>query len=360
MAPPELRIGLIGCGTVGGAFAAALAERRAWIERAHGIRLTLAAVAVAHPDRPRDHVDGARLGDDAPAIADDPSIDVVIEASGAHCAGEWIATALARGAAAVTANKQALARDPALLRALAAREPRLWCEGAVAAAIPIIRALRESLAGDEVRGIRGVLNGTTTFVRSELERGRDFDDAVREAQRAGYAESDPTADLSGADAAAKLAILCSIAWREPVTVDQVCARGIDASVVRRSREAATRGARVRLVATASRENGLDARVAPELLEPHDPLATASGPYNVVVLDTALAGTLTWHGAGAGGRSTVSAVLADVIAAAQTLVRSGARVARPAAHHLPHRARAAVTAAADSHPSFTLALARSLA
>jgi homoserine dehydrogenase len=144
-----------------------------------------------------------------------------------------------------------------------------------------------------------------------------------------------------------------------VTVDQVCARGIDASVVHEARAAATRGARVRLVATASREDGLVARVAPELLEPHDPLATAAGPYNVVVLDTALAGTLTWHGAGAGGRSTASAVLADVIAAAHALARPGARVARPAAHHLPHRPRAAVTAAADAHHSFTLALARSL-
>lgn len=351
MAPPELRIGLIGCGTVGGAYCAALSERRAWIERAHGIRLALARVAVAHPERARDHLDGARIDDDAASLAEDASIDILVEASGAPLAGAWIATALARGAVVVTANKQALARDTALLRALAAPEPRLWCEGAVAAAIPIIRALRESLAGDEVRAVRGVLNGTTTFVLSRLERGGSFHDAVREAQRAGYAEADPTSDLSGADAAAKLAILCSIAWREPVTVDQVRVRGIGEHIVDEVRGGASYGARVRLVATAARNGGVHASVAPELLEPGDPLGAVDGVHNVVVLDTALAGTLTWHGAGAGGRSTASAVLADTIAAARSLGHAPAFHVRPA----PHRSRAA-----DATARSSFALARSLA
>jgi homoserine dehydrogenase len=188
----------------------------------------------------------------------------------------------------------------------------------VAAAIPIVRALRESLAGEEIHGLRAVLNGTTTFVLGRLEQQRPFAEAVSDAQREGYAERDPSDDLSGADAAAKLAILCSIAWREPVTVDRVRVNGIDSTVADTVASAREHGGRVRLVATAARNGQVHASVEPLVLDGSDPLAAGQGVHNVVEVRTALAGTLTWHGAGAGGRSTASALLADTIAATRTL------------------------------------------
>ena len=326
MSPVELRIGLIGCGTVGSAFAASFAERRASLEQITGRRLRIARVAVLRPHLRDPRLAPGRLTDDAAAIAADPCIDLVIEASGAPNAARWIRTALDRGAAVVTANKQALARDATLLATLAARSSLLHCEGAVAAAVPIVRALRESLAGEEIHALRGVLNGTTTFVLGRLEQQRPFADAVTDAQRAGFAERDPSDDLSGADAAAKLAILCSIAWREPVTLDRVSVRGIDATVVETIDAAREYGGRVRLVASAERNGQLHASVEPLVLDRADPLAAGSGAHNVVEVRTALAGTLTWHGAGAGGRSTASALLADTIAATRSLTPS--RQTRP--------------------------------
>jgi homoserine dehydrogenase len=322
MAPVEVRLGLIGCGTVGSAFTTSFAERRDALESITGVRLRLARIAVARPELRDPRTAAAPITGDAAALAADPSIDIVIEASGAPNAGDWIHAALDRGAAVVTANKQALARDAGLLTILARRGSRLHCEGAVAAAVPIVRALRESLAGEEIHGLRGVLNGTTTYVLGRLEQQQTFDHAVADAQREGFAERDPTDDLSGADAAAKLAILCSIAWREPVTLDQVRVRGIDASVSDTVDAAREYGGRVRLVASARRNGRVHASVEPLVLEDGDSLATGTGVHNVVEVRTALAGTLTWHGAGAGGRSTASALLADTIAAARALSARG--------------------------------------
>ena len=318
MSPVELRVGLIGCGTVGSAFASSFVERRSFLEQMTGSRLCIARIAVLRPHLRNPRLAPAPLTDDAAGIAADPAIDIVVEASGAPNAAQWIRTALERGATVVTANKQALARDPVLLSALAARHSRLHCEGAVAAAVPIVRALRESLAGEEIHALRGVLNGTTTYVLGRLEAQRRFSDAVADAQREGYAERDPSDDLSGADAAAKLAILCSIAWREPITLDQVRARGIDVGVVDTIDAAREYGGRVRLVARAERNGCVHASVEPVVLDASDPLATGTGVHNVVEVRTALAGTLTWHGAGAGGRSTASALLADTLAATRAL------------------------------------------
>jgi len=319
VSPVVLRLGLIGCGTVGSAFAASFAERRSTLEQITGARLRIARVAVLRPHLRDPRLAPAPLAGDAAGVAIDPSIDLVVDASGASEAAPWIRAALDRGATVVTANKQALARDAGLLASLAVPDPRLYCEGAVAAAVPIVRALRESLAGEEIHAVRGVLNGTTTYVLGRLEQERPFADAVHDAQREGFAERDPTDDLSGADAAAKLAILCSIAWREPVTVDRVRVRGIDASVVETVDAAREYGRRVRLVATAERNGRLHASVEPLVLDATDPLAAGTGVHNVVEVRTALAGTLTWHGAGAGGRSTASALLADTIAATRRLV-----------------------------------------
>ncbi len=321
MAPVELRLGLIGCGTVGSAFATSFVERHAFLEQVTSARLRLVAVAVARPHLRDPRLAPGPFTDDAAALAADPTIDILVEASGAPDAADWIRHALDRGATVVTANKQALARDARLLSALASRDSRLHCEGAVAAAVPIVRALRESLAGEEIHALRGVLNGTTTFVLGRLEQQRPFTDAVRDAQREGIAEQNPASDLNGSDAAAKLAILCSIAWREPLTLSQVRVRGIDSSVVETVDAAREYGGRVRLVATAERNGGVHASVEPKVLDGDDPLATGTGVHNVVQVRTALAGTLTWHGAGAGGRSTASALLADTIAAARAIVHT---------------------------------------
>lgn len=319
MATSVLRLGLIGCGTVGGAFAAALTERRRDLERQLGVRLELTQVAVKHPERPRPTIGEARLHGDAAAIAADESLPVVIEASGAPEAGEWIQRALTRGAAVVTAHKQALANDPRLLQALARRHPRLFCEGAVAAAVPIVRALGASLDSDEVRSLRGVLNGTTTYVLSRLECGDDFDAAVSAAQEAGYAEQDPSDDLSGRDAAAKLAILATVAWREPVPAERVVTRGINAGIVEEVQARPPGTGRIRLVAQAYRNGLARISVGPSLLPPGDPLGDAAGVENVIEVEASVAGRLIWRGAGAGGRATASALLADTLAAAKAVV-----------------------------------------
>jgi len=323
MATPVIRIGLIGCGTVGGAFASLLAERRDDLERELGARLVLRQVAVKHPDRARPSAAGARVHGDAGHLAADPSIDLVVEASGAEQAADWIVTALDRGASVVTAHKQALATDPRLLKALAERHPRLYCEPAVAAAVPIVRALTDSLRSDQVQELRAVLNGTTTFVLSRVEEGGTLAAAVAEAQAAGYAEADPTDDLSGRDAAAKIAILATLAWREPVAVGQVETRGVDLATVAQARAGQTQGTggRLRLVARGFRNGKVRLSVGPEYLPAGDPLHAATGVENVIQVDTLAAGQLVWRGAGAGGRATASAALSDSMIAARAVAAS---------------------------------------
>ncbi len=328
MPAPVIRLGLIGHGTVGSAFATALRQRADAIERSLGVRLHLARVAVRQPAKHRTRLHGVVVTDDALQIADEPSLDIIVEASGALGASHWLQRGLDRGATVVTANKFAVAADPALLTALAEGDPRLQIEAAVAAAVPIVRALRESLAGEEILSIRGVLNGTTTCVLSHVERGATFADGLALAQQHGYAEENADLDLSGADAAAKLALLCTLAWRRPVSLRDVRSGGITSAIESHVREAARIGQRVRLVASAHIDQTVHAAVRPTALEASDPLATASDALNVVELRTALAGPLVWSGGGAGGTRTASALLGDVIAAARAL--AGTRTTRVAA------------------------------
>lgn len=321
MAPPIVRLGLIGCGTVGSAFAEQLLLREPILARRLGARLHLARVAVRDTAKRRPvprHV----VTDNAAEIAADPDIDVLVEASGAPDAADWLRTALGRGACVVTATKQAVARTPALLERLVRRDQRLWCEGAVAAGVPVVRALRESLAGEEVQAIRGVLNGTSTYLLTKLEAGATFQAALDDAKALGYAETDPRADLDGSDAAAKIAILCTVAWRTPVPVDHVSVTGIE-NILSVAREGGWR-----LVATATRDGDrVVARVAPQRLDAKDPLSSAHGVVNVVEVRASLAGALTWSGAGAGGAATASALVGDTLSAArQALRRLRARVA----------------------------------
>jgi homoserine dehydrogenase len=319
-----LRLGLIGYGTVGHAFARALLASSERIEHRLPARLQLARIAVRHPDGHRSTVAPVPVTDDATSIAADPSIDVVVEATGDPLASGWLRTALQRGAAAISVNKQAIASSLPLLQALADRHPLFHCEGAVAAALPIVRALRDSLDGEEILDLRGVLNGTTTFILSEVERGRDFADAIGAAAALGLAEPGAHDDLSGADAAAKLAILASIAWRRPVLRSAVRVRGIDARSVAAARAAVARGQRLRLVAEAWTDESLRLLVEPRVLDASDPLASVTGATNAVELHAALAGQLRWFGPGAGGDRTASAVLGDVFAAVRAIARDRVR------------------------------------
>jgi homoserine dehydrogenase len=321
MSPPELRIGVVGYGTVGRSFIDAFARRRHALEHAAGVRLTLSDVAVREPRAERS-VAGARLHNDAATLASSAAVDILVEVSGAAQAGDWIVSALDRGAAVVTANKRALATHAALLTALAERHAGLYCEASVAAAVPIVRALRDSLEGEEVRAIRGVLNGTTTHLLSAIERGHSFVGALADARREGICEGDARLDLSGTDAAHKLAILSTLAWSEPFPIDRVDVDGIGLAIEDNVRRAAARGTRVRLVAAATRRDGIvTASVRPATLASDDPLAAATGVANVVEVETALAGTLRWTGPGAGGPATASALLADLLAAARWLAPS---------------------------------------
>ncbi|HET6679963.1 MAG TPA: homoserine dehydrogenase [Gemmatimonadaceae bacterium] len=325
MASPVLRVGLIGHGTVGSAFARALHGDAPRIEQRCGFRLSLARIAVRSPELVRAHrTSGAtpiQFTGNAGALAGDASLPIVVEASGAPDAAQWLRSALDRGAAAVTANKRALADDDALLTALAHGEPRLWCEAAVAAAVPIVRALRDSLQGERVLGVRGVINGTSTFVLSRVEAGASPSEAVEEARAAGYAEFDPSADLDGSDAASKVAILATLAWGRPVRRADVRVRGLDATAFAEARAAVAHGLAVRLVARAERDPGsgrVTATVSPVALSASDPLSRATGVQNVVEVRCERAGTLTWFGAGAGGEQTASALLADTISAARAI------------------------------------------
>lgn len=339
MSQPVLRLGLIGYGTVGHAFARALAASHDRIALRLPARLQLTRVAVRQPDRIRNLVPDARVCDDAASVAADPSLDLIVEASGDPTASAWLRAGLQRGAATISANKQTIAASLPLLRALAERHPLFHCEGAVAAAVPIVRALRDSLDGEEILDIRGILNGTTTFLLSEIEQGGSFREALGTAVALGLAERNSTADLSGADAAAKLAILATIAWRVPVTSDQVAVRGIDDRVTDAARVAFENGRRLRLVAEAWHDTALRLVVEPRTLDAGDPLASVTGVTNAVELHAALAGQLRWFGPGAGGDRTASALLGDVFTAVRALTGRRHHVAAEASGATSGRAAA---------------------
>lgn len=321
MALPVLRIGLIGLGPVGRGVLTALSISRERLSERLQVHLAVTRVAVRHPEAARSQWPGLRIDDDAAALAHDRSLDIVIDASNAVHAADWLVTALARGAGTVSTNKQSVATSPALLRALAGRHPLFHCEGAVAAAIPIVRTLRDGLDGEEIRSIRGVLNGTSTFVLSEIEHGASFPAALANAQSLGLTERNSAADFDGSDAAAKLAILATTAWREPVLRSAVQVHGLGDDTVERVRRAAAHGLKVRLVAEAVAVQEKPQRLVVEarVLKPTDPLSAVTGVTNAVEVHAALAGTLRWFGPGAGGDHTASAVVADVLGAARALL-----------------------------------------
>ena len=314
-----VRVGLLGLGTVGSAVARAMGERPARLEAAAGRTLELVRACVRDPNKARD-VDGVARTTDPFEVLDDPEIEVVVEVIGGHRpALDLHLAAFERGKHVVTANKELVAKEWRVLHEAARGAKReLRFEAAVAAAIPVIAAAR-ALGAVRPRVLRGLLNGTTTYICSRMESGATFEAALAEAQKAGYAEADPSADVDGWDAAYKLSILVSLLegrWFPPEQVSRSSLRAVGPDQVR---DAATRDARLRYLAVADfGERATKARVGPEEVPAASLEGQASGPTNVVRLETDLAGTLTFMGPGAGGDATASAILGDVIQIARSM------------------------------------------
>jgi homoserine dehydrogenase len=320
-----LRLALLGCGSVGSQVVRLLDEHAADLTARIGAPLELVGVAVRRPHLQRDAgVPEHLLTTDAEALVRRDDVDLVIEViGGLEPARSLILAALENGASVVTANKALLAEDGSTLFAAAEKAGRdLYFEAAVAGAIPILRPLRESLAGDRVRRVLGIVNGTTNFILDKMDStGAGFTEALEEAQQLGYAEADPTADVEGFDAAAKAAILASLAFHTRVTAADVHREGIvdvSASDVASAKEM---GSVVKLLAICQLEDGprgpaVSARVHPAMIPRSHPLASVREAYNAVFVESEAAGQLMFYGPGAGGAPTASAVLGDVVTAAR--------------------------------------------
>jgi homoserine dehydrogenase len=384
---PTVRLALLGCGTVGSAFAKLVLEDGPGIAARAGVALELAGVAVAHPDRPRPGIPRRLLTGDATRLVADPAVDVVVELiGGLEPARQLVTAALRAKKPVVSANKELLAAHGAELAAVAEEAGvDLLYEAAAAGAIPLIRPLRESLAGERIRRVIGIVNGTTNYILTRMtEDALGFDEALREAKRLGFAERDPSADVEGHDAAAKAAILASLAFRCQVVRDDVVCEGIsgvralDVAFARQlgyvvkplaiaewfapggdgsargsggdDRAAAGHASRSAAVAStlASSAQGLahglahglasravallrpeiSVRVHSAMVPVSHPLAAVRGPYNAVFIEGEACGELMLYGRGAGGLPTASAVLGDVLDAAHHLRDGAAHRALP--------------------------------
>ena len=316
-----VRIALLGCGGVGSEVYRLLGQQAADLAARIGAPLQVAGVAVRRPGRARaEPVDPALLTSDAMALATRPDVDIVVEViGGIEPARSLLLAAMKNGKSVVSANKALLAEDGGTLHQ-AARDTRtdLYYEAAVGGAIPLLRPLRESLAGDAVRRVLGIVNGTTNYILDRMDTsGAGFADALEEAQALGYAEPDPTADIEGFDAAAKGAILASLAFHSEVTAAGVFREGITGVTQADIASARTLGHVVKLLAICERsEAGVSVRVHPAMIPRSHPLAGVREAYNAVFVEAESAGRLMFYGAGAGGQPTASAVLGDIVAVAR--------------------------------------------
>jgi homoserine dehydrogenase len=332
MAGP-LRVALLGCGTVGSEVVRLLRTSGDDLAARIGAPLEIAGIAVRRLSRARDlPVDEALFTTDAHALVARDDVDIVVEViGGLEPARSLILAALRAGKSVVSANKALLAEDGATLHAAAEQYGAdLYYEASVAGAIPLLRPLRESLAGDQISRVMGIVNGTTNFVLTRMdETGAGFAEALDEATALGYAEADPTADVEGFDAAAKAAILAGLAFHTRVVAADVHREGITSVTAADVASAKAMGCVVKLLAIADRVGddgtgeGVSVRVHPAMIPRVHPLATVREAYNAVFVEASSAGQLMFYGAGAGGSPTASAVLGDLVAVARNAV-SGAR------------------------------------
>lgn len=318
---PTIRIGMLGCGVVGTQVAQLLADDQQELSTRSGARLVLSKIAVRDVALNRAGIDKSLLTTDTSSVVTDPEIDIIIEVMGGiEPARELILSAMAHGKSVVTANKALLASHGAdLYDAADVAGVDLYYEAAVAGAIPILRPLRESLVGDHVERIIGIVNGTTNYILTKMdEEGIAFDEALAGAQNLGYAEADPTADIEGFDAAAKASILAGLAFHTRVTSSDVYREGISAITARDVAVAKSMNHVIKLLAIAelTPEDHISVRVHPALIPRTHPLASVRDAYNAVFVEAESAGELMFYGRGAGGAPTASAILGDVVAVAR--------------------------------------------
>jgi homoserine dehydrogenase len=315
-----LKVALLGCGVVGTQVARLLREEAAELAARSGAQLEIAGIAVRRLSHPRPGIDRDLLTTDAMGLATRPDVDIVVEViGGIEPAHSLILAAMERGKSVVSANKALLAEHGEQIHRVSRDYGAdLYYEAAVAGAIPILRPLRESLAGDTVHRVMGIVNGTTNFILDRMDSsGADFSESLEEAQALGYAEPDPTADVEGFDAAAKAAILASLAFHTRVTASDVHREGITEVTAADIASAKVLGRIVKLLAICERtDEGVAVRVHPAMIPRTHPLATVGGAYNAVFVDAKSAGQLMFYGAGAGGTPTASAVLGDIVAVAR--------------------------------------------
>jgi homoserine dehydrogenase len=321
-----LKVALLGCGTVGSAVLRLLEEQAGDLAARIGRPVEVAGVAVRRPDRYPD-VPAHLLTTDAHRLVTRDDVDLVVEViGGIEPVRSLLLAAFEAGKSVVSANKALLADDGVELHAAAAKAGvDLYYEAAVAGAIPLLRPLRESLAGDQLRRVVGIVNGTTNYILSRMaETGHGFTEALAEATELGYAEADPTADVDGFDAAAKAAILASLAFHTPVSAADVYREGISAVTATDVARATEIGCTVKLLAICERvlADGGDSvavRVHPAMIPTTHPLASVGGAFNAVFVEAEAAGQLMFYGQGAGGDATASAVLGDLVAVARNRV-----------------------------------------
>ena len=337
----RLRVALLGAGAVGSQVAALLLKHGEELADRAGAALELAGIAVRDVDAPRD-VDLPRelYTTDAEALI--TGADIVIELMGGiEPARSHILLALGSGADVVTANKALLAtHGPEVFESADRVGASVYYEAAAAGAIPIIRPLRDSLAGDRVVRIMGIVNGTTNYILDRMDsEGADFADVLADAQRLGYAEADPTADVEGYDAAQKAAILASLAFHTAVPLDAVHREGITTITAAMIEEAREAGFVIKLLAVCERlidggAESISVRVYPAVVPRSHPLASVHGANNAVFVEAEAAGSLMFYGAGAGGVQTASAVLGDVVSAARRHIAGGVGVGESTRANLP--------------------------
>ena len=322
MSPADkpVRIGMLGCGVVGSSVARLLLADTDELSTRAGVKMELARIAV-RTLKPYEGINPNLFTTDPFSIVNDPEIDLIIEVMGGiEPARELIMTAIENRKSVVTANKALLASHGAeMFTAAYAKGEDIYYEASVAGAIPIIRPMRDSLAGDFVTRLMGIVNGTTNYILTKMhEDDREFADVLKEAQVLGYAEADPTADVEGFDAAAKAAILSGLAFHTRVTVDDVYREGISKITLEDVKIAKSMDHVIKLLAIAelTPADEISVRVHPVMLHKSHPLASVRDAYNAVFVEAESAGSLMFYGRGAGGAPTASAILGDVVAVAR--------------------------------------------
>ncbi|BCB79515.1 homoserine dehydrogenase [Phytohabitans flavus] len=326
-----VRVALLGCGTVGSEVVRLLHEQAGDLTARIGAPVEIAGIAVRRLGRDRGDlpVDPALLTTDALGLVKRDDVDVVVEVvGGIEPARTWLVEALKAGKSVVTANKALLAEDGGTLHDAATEGGAdLYYEASVAGAIPLLRPLRESLHGDTITRVTGIVNGTTNYILSSMDAtGASFSDALEEATALGYAEADPTADVEGFDAAAKAAILASLAFHSRVSAADVHREGITEVTAADVASAKAMGCTIKLLCIAARiDDSVSVRVHPAMIPRTHPLASVGDAFNAVFVEAAAAGQLMFYGRGAGGAPTASAVLGDIVAVSRNRL-AGVRAA----------------------------------